>query len=138
MEFVSRQRVRFDDVDGAGIVYYPRFFHLCHKAFEDWFNDQGPIPYAQLIGEKKRGFPTVAVVSDFSHPLFYGDEAVVKISVEKIGSSSLKNRYEIFNQDQIKCFDAQITTVFVELGKNKALPISAELRSFFANYCPVA
>ena len=28
MAFTSVQKIRFDDVDGAGIVYYPQFFHL--------------------------------------------------------------------------------------------------------------
>ena len=38
MAFTSVQKIRFDDVDGAGIVYYPQYFHLCHKAFEDLFS----------------------------------------------------------------------------------------------------
>ncbi len=38
MAFTSVQKFRFDDVDGAGIVYYPQFFHLCHAAFEDFFS----------------------------------------------------------------------------------------------------
>ena len=60
MAFTSIQKIRFDDVDGAGIVYYPQYFHLCHAAFElppDAQRDLGfeltepsPLP---LIGGKK-------------------------------------------------------------------------------------
>ena len=35
MAFVYATPVRFADVDHAGIVYYPRFFHLFHLAFEE-------------------------------------------------------------------------------------------------------
>ena len=33
--FVFALPVRFADVDHAGIVYYPRFFHYFHVAFEE-------------------------------------------------------------------------------------------------------
>ena len=68
MAFTSLLKIRFDDVDGAGIVYYPHFFHLCHNAFEDFFDDAASVSYPQLINEKRRGFPTVAIHSDFSAP----------------------------------------------------------------------
>lgn len=48
MAFSSVQKIRFDDVDGAGIVYHPQFFHLCHAAFEDFFDTAAPVSYPQL------------------------------------------------------------------------------------------
>ena len=33
------EKVRFSDVDNAGIVYYPRFFHYCHVAREEFFTE---------------------------------------------------------------------------------------------------
>ena len=39
MPFTSIQKIRFDDVDGAGIVYYPTLFHYCHVAFEQAWGD---------------------------------------------------------------------------------------------------
>jgi len=95
MAFTSLQKIRFDDVDGAGIVYYPQFFHLCHKAFEDFFDDAASVSYPQLINEKRRGFPTVAISSDFSAPLRYGDIALVKLEIETIGRSSATFNFEI-------------------------------------------
>lgn len=134
MEYVSRHRIRFDDVDGAGIVYYPRFFHLCHQAFEDWFNECGPISYPRLITELRRGFPTVALSSQFSTPLLYGDEALISLIVERVGKSSLETSYVLLNQNGIKCFSSRITTVYIELSKQKSLPIPPDLREFFEKY----
>ena len=48
--FVHRLPVRFADIDHAGIVYYPRFFHFFHVAFEElWRARIGPRAYSELI-----------------------------------------------------------------------------------------
>ena len=130
MAFTSLQKIRFDDVDGAGIVYYPQYFHLCHKAFEDFFDDAASVSYPQLINGMRRGFPTVAIHSEFSAPLTYGDFVLVKLSVEKIGRSSVTFNYRIYRKkDSTLCFEAQITKVFIDLDTKTALPIPEEIRS---------
>ncbi len=135
MHFTNKQKIRFDDVDGAGIVYYPQFFHLCHKAFEDWFNENGPYSYPDLILKKRRGFPTVAIKADFILPLAYGDEASVQINVLKLGNSSAVLRYDILRFETKKiCFSAQMTMVYLDLDKKKSVKIPSEFREFFSNY----
>jgi YbgC/YbaW family acyl-CoA thioester hydrolase len=132
MAFTSLQKIRFDDVDGAGIVYYPQFFHLCHKAFEDFFDDAASVSYPQLINEKRRGFPTVAIHSDFSAPLRYGDIALVKLEIETIGRSSATFNFEIRRkQDSKLCFTARIVKVFMDLDSDSALPIPDDIRSLW-------
>jgi 4-hydroxybenzoyl-CoA thioesterase len=132
MAFTSLLKIRFDDVDGAGIVYYPQFFHLCHKAFEDFFDDAASISYPQLINERRRGFPTVAIHSDFSAPLRYGDIAMVKLEIEKIGRSSATFGYEIRRkQDSKLCFSARITKVYMDLESDSVLPIPDDIRSLW-------
>ena len=134
MAFTSLLKIRFDDVDGAGIVYYPHFFHLCHNAFEDFFDDAASVSYPQLINAKRRGFPTVAIHSDFSAPLRYGDIALVKLEIEKIGRSSATFNYEIRRkQDSKLCFSAQITKVFMDLDANTVLPIPQDMRDLLEN-----
>ena len=129
MAFVSVQKIRFDDVDGAGIVYYPKFFHLCHAAFEDFFDDVAPFSYPVLIAERRRGFPTVHIETDFSAPLAYGDTAVVTLSVAKVGTKSLTLRYEIRRKrDSALCMQAQIVTAYIDLDAQCALPIPDDLR----------
>jgi YbgC/YbaW family acyl-CoA thioester hydrolase len=132
MAFTSLLKIRFDDVDGAGIVYYPQFFHLCHKAFEDFFDDAASVSYPQLINEKRRGFPTVAIQSDFSAPLRYGDIALVKLEIDAIGRSSAIFGYEIRRkQDSRLCFSAKITKVYMDLDSNSVLPIPDYIRSLW-------
>jgi 4-hydroxybenzoyl-CoA thioesterase len=135
LAFTSIQKIRFDDVDGAGIVYYPQFFHLCHGAFEDFFDTAAPISYPTLVKEKRLGFPTVAITSEFKAPLSYGDVAVVALTVRKIGRSSVVIGYDIRRKrDGALTFHADITTVLVDLDSLKPVEIDAELRGIFEKF----
>ena len=132
MAFTSVQKIRFDDVDGAGIVYYPQFFHLCHAAFEDFFDSAAPVSYPELVRERRLGFPTVAIESSFSAPLIYGDVAVVELSVERMGNASVTFGYQIRRKrDGALCFQARVTTVLVSIDTMKPVPLSDEYRALF-------
>ncbi len=135
MAYTSVQKIRFDDVDGAGIVYYPRFLHLCHAAFEDFFDAAAPFSYPDLIEKKRRGFPTVHIEADFTAPLSYGDTAIVTLAVTRVGRSAVDMRYEIRRKrDSALSFTARITTVFIDLDTQKSLPLTEELRAVFESY----
>ena len=135
MAFTSVQKIRFDDVDGAGIVYYPRFLHLCHAAFEDFFDAVAPFGYPELITRRRLGFPTVHIDADYTAPLAYGDTAIVAVTVEHVGTTSVRLRYEIHRKrDAVLCMTARITTVLINLDSQKALPITQELRDVFGRY----
>ena len=130
MAFTSVQKIRFDDVDGAGIVYYPQFFHLCHAAFEDFFDTAAPISYPELIRGRRLGFPTVAIESEFTAPLEYGDIAVIELVVERVGRTSVGFSYHIRRKrDGASCFRAAVTTVLIDLDTREPVPLPEELRS---------
>ena len=42
MSFQISTKVRFGDVDPAGIVFYPRYFEMLNAAVEDWFTMAAP------------------------------------------------------------------------------------------------
>ena len=139
MAFTSIQKIRFDDVDGAGIVYYPKFFDLCHAAFEDFFDSAAPISYPELIRDRRQGFPTVAIESEFTAPLAYGDMAIIKLSVATIGRSSVSFNYTVRRKrDGVRSFRALITTVFIDLDSQVSLPVPRELRSIFSAFLAAA
>ena len=132
MAFTSVQKIRFDDVDGAGIVYYPQFFHLCHAAFEDFFDSAAPVSYPELVRDRRLGFPTVAIESSFSAPLIYGDVAVVELTVHRMGKTSVTLGYEIHRKlDGAFCFQARVTTVLVSIDTMKPVLLRDEFRELF-------
>ena len=96
MPFRSLLKIRFGDIDHAGIVYYPRFLHYFHVALEEFFGQQLGIDYPILIDEHRIGLPTVHLQTDFRRPLRYGDQIDVEVSVLKIGTSSITFGYRVF------------------------------------------
>ncbi len=57
MPFRTPLVVRFGDLDPAGIVYYPRYGHLCHVAMEEFFHGAVGLDYPRLLAEHGLGFP---------------------------------------------------------------------------------
>lgn len=91
MAFTTTLKVRFGDEDHARIVYYPRFFHFFHVAFEDFFDHQG-IPYRTCLDEGV-GWPAVHAEADFRRPLRFGDELSIEVSISRIGRTSATFEY---------------------------------------------
>jgi 4-hydroxybenzoyl-CoA thioesterase len=91
MAFTTTVRVRFGDEDHARIVYYPRFFHFFHCAFEDFFDQQG-MPYRECL-DAGVGWPAVHAEADYQRPVRFGDDLVFVVTLPRIGKSSATFRY---------------------------------------------
>ena len=95
--FIFTTPVRFADVDHAGIVYYPRFFHFFHLAFEELFRERmGARAYVTLLDERRVGFPAVRAEADYKSPLRFGDTAEIEVSIPRLGGKSITFRYRIY------------------------------------------
>ena len=79
MAFRSRLKIRFGDIDRAGIVYYPRVMHYFHVALEEFFASELGMEYRVVVEAHRIGLPTVHLETDFSRPfrLSLSDSAVI-------------------------------------------------------------
>lgn len=100
MPFRFQLKVRFSDIDRAGIVYYPRFLHYFHVAMEEFFGSQLKIEYHDLLDRHRIGLPTVHIETDFYRPFSYGESIEVEIGVRKIGHSSITFGYRTFKSGE--------------------------------------
>lgn len=131
--FRYSQPVRFADVDHAGIVYYPRYFHYFHVAFEElWRARIGPAAYSDIIDRQRVGFPAVRAECDFKAPLKFGDTADIEVSVPRLGTKSITFRYRIFRAGtspdaRVLCAEGQVVTAVVDLAKFVAVAIPADV-----------
>jgi 4-hydroxybenzoyl-CoA thioesterase len=137
MSFTFTTPVRFADVDHAGIVYYPRFFHLFHLAFEElWRARIGPRAYSELIDRDKVGFPAVRAECDFKAPLKFGDSAEIEVTVPKLGSKSITFRYRVYrsaegdptpqvtdDSERRLCAEGTVVCAVVDLARFVAMPV---------------
>lgn len=93
-------KVRFSDIDRAGIVYYPRFLHYFHVALEEFFGNRLNIDYHILIDQYRIGLPTVHLETDFNQPFSYGESVEVEVGVREIGHSSITFGYRMFKKGE--------------------------------------
>lgn len=98
MAFRSQLKIRFGDIDRAGIVYYPRFLHYFHIALEEFFAHGLGIEYPTVVNEHRMGLPTVHLETDFSKPLRYGDNIEIEVCVLKLGRTSITFGYRVFRE----------------------------------------
>jgi 4-hydroxybenzoyl-CoA thioesterase len=134
MPFVYEIPVRFADVDGAGILYYPRFLNYFHIAFEEFFERALGVPYPRLIKDERLGFPMVHLEVDFRRPLTYGDAARVEVSVLKVGRTSVEFRYEVKSRKTGEVTTtARGVTVAVNLDSFEPMPVPEPYRTLLVS-----
>jgi len=100
MAFRSKLKIRFGDIDRAGIVYYPRFMHYFHVALEEFFAAELGVEYHTVVDTHRIGLPTVHLESDFSRPFSYGDNIEVEVRVRKLGRTSITFGYRVFKEGE--------------------------------------
>lgn len=127
--FRTRILVRFGDLDGAGIAYYPRLVNFLHVAFEDFFRGHVGKPYSDVFREGL-GFPTVKIEMEFLSPVHYGDHVEMHVVVEHVGRSSVRIRYEASVLGR-PVFSARNTAVVVDMKTFKPTPLPDWLRERF-------
>ena len=130
--FACEIPIRFGDVDHARIVYYPHFFHFCHVAMEELFAKAVGVPYHEVIGRDRRGYPTVHIETDFRKTVGFGETLRMEVSVLRIGTSSVDFRFEGKRRsDGETAFVARITTVCVDMDRFTSVPIPPAHREAF-------
>ena len=135
MRYTAEFPVRFGDIDRAGVIYYPQFFHYFHQTFEDWFGDALGVPYSDVVVGRGLGFPSVRVETDFLAPLRYGDRVRVELTLADIGSKSITVQYVATRAaDGVRVAVARIVKVAVENESFRSVPIPDDLRERFQRF----
>lgn len=134
--FVHVHRVRFDEVDAAGIVYFARFFTWCHDAMEAMLEgvDGG---YVGLVNGRRLGFPAVHVEADYAAPLRFGEEVHIAAAVEHLGTSSIRIRFDLTRSsdgDHVATLRHVVALTDLTLMRARPMPddVRATLQRWFA------
>jgi 4-hydroxybenzoyl-CoA thioesterase len=122
------RKIDFPMIDLAGIAYYPRIYDLCHRLFEDAWEQFTSYNYQQILDDIGVGFPIKHIESEFHAPIRYGDIITIEISMSKIGSSSCVWEYSMTNQLGTMVWSSSQTTVCVNMITIQPVAIPEELR----------
>ncbi|MCZ8079161.1 MAG: thioesterase family protein [Rhodobacteraceae bacterium] len=87
--FTTDRMLRFGDCDISGTAYYPAYMNILNGVVEEFWTHIG-WPWHEIIWKERWGTPTVHLSCDFSKPSFFGDKLTFRLTVLKVGKSSLR------------------------------------------------
>ena len=121
-------RIRFAHCDPAGIVFFPQYLVMLNNLVEDWVSDALGVPYAELLGRRRTGMPTVSLQCEFTAVSRMGDDVMLGLSVERIGTRSITLQIGCRCGDEQRMSIRQVL-VFTSLDTHRAIDIPADLRT---------
>lgn len=132
--FVHVHRVRIDEVDAAGIVFFARYFGWCHEAMAAMLE---PLEggYAGMLQKRGIGLPTVHADADYFAPLRFGDTAAIAAAVATVGTSSCAIAFQVDRQaDPVRVASIRHVVVLVDVNGMRSRPLPDDLRALFESY----
>lgn len=121
-------RVPFSACDPAGIVFFVQYLVLFQNLTDEWITDVLDISYAELLGPRKVGLPTVRLESDFKAISRMGDDIVLAIAVERMGEKSVTLRFEVRGTDGAVRVATKQVIVCTNLDTHASQPLPPDLR----------
>lgn len=132
--FKKTHRIRFSECDPAGIVFYPQYFVMFNDLLEAWIDTMLPEKFAGLIGNRKVGMPSVRLEADFRAISQMGDEVVLSIAVERLGSRSITLRWQCVGMDGVLRMSVRQVIVTTSLETHEATEVPDDLRRAMEAY----
>lgn len=132
MAYTTQRIVRFDEVDYARVVYFPRLLSYCHHAWEDFFH-HASMSFVEMLERRKVGLPIVHTHADFRAPLRMGDTCIIHVEVAKMGRRSVTSRYRLLRGgDNALCAEAEIVHACIDMESFQPRDIPDEVRAVLA------
>ena len=120
--------IRFSHCDPAGIVFFPQYLVMFNNHVEDWVTDGLGISYANLLGVRRVGLPTVSLQCDFKAISRMGDVVTYGVSVQRLGTRSLELALTCRSGDELRVQVRQ-TLVCTSLATHRAIVLPDDLRA---------
>lgn len=128
--FIKNEKVRFQHVDYAGIVFYPRFLEMLNCLVEDWFEEALDRPFSKI--HETNGIPTVDLKVQFKKAARLGEILTKKLWVKNLGGSSVLCGFKFEDETGTTCLEGEVTLVNVAFNKErnaiKSAPFSEEMQ----------
>ena len=115
-----QRRLRWADADAAGRLHFPRIFEIIEEAESelvrsiDW-------PMDRSMGYD---FPRVHLECQFLKVLSLDDPFRLRLTVGKLGRTSIRYEYQVFNAADELAIEGTMTLVTLQHGKPTEIPAS--------------
>lgn len=110
--FKTEIKVRFNHVDFAGIVFYPRYFEMFNQVIEEWCEGQLGYDFRRLDDDFNAGVPAVHIDVDFARASELGEVLTFTLAVESVGESSINIKLDAACNNELR-LKANLTLVYI-------------------------
>jgi YbgC/YbaW family acyl-CoA thioester hydrolase len=133
-KYTIEDRVRWGDVDAAGIIFYGAYIRFFEIAETELFRSVG-LPYSVMFEELDVWLPRVHLECDFNYVARLDDLLEVSVYVGRFGNKSMRLDFEVRRKgDEAPVAHAHFVLASVRRDTFETVPIPAELRSRLASY----
>ena len=132
--FTIQDRIRWSDVDPAGIIFYGSYVRFFEIAEMEMFRAAG-VPYGRVFERFDMWLPRVHLEVDFHHPARMDDELRIGVYFTRFGTSSLRIHFDALHVGG-GCLAATGHEVLVCTSRDtlEPRPLPDELREHFAPF----
>ena len=134
--FNKQEKIRFQHVDYAGIVFYPRFLEMLNCLVEDWFEEALDRPFSKM--HETNGIPTVDLKVQFKNAARLGEILTKKLWVKELKNSSIVCGFVFVNETESTVLEGEVTLVNVAFNQErsgiKAEPFTEEMKNKILKY----
>lgn len=128
--FTTSRRVEFADTDMAGLIHFSCFYRYMEEVEHAFLRSLGRRVIETQDDGTTVSWPRVSAECTFHAPAHFEDELEVRLSVTRIGKSSLTLGYDFWKQE-IQVASGSIKTVCCRIDDSHeltAIEIPADLR----------
>ena len=124
--FSHSLEVRFRDCDAMGHVNNAVYLtYLEQTRFAYWRSLWGP----DLRASRTPGIILARAEIDYRRPAKYGETLDIRMSLDRIGRTSITSSYEIVNQDAELTANAKTVIVVYDYATGQPVPVSESIRA---------
>lgn len=129
MSYEYNWKIRFDDIDRAGVLFYPELFRASHRAVEDYMEDIG-FQFGEIV-EEGWGMPVVHAEAEYHIPLRYGDLVRIEVTADP-GETSIHFDVIGYTDNDEVAFEVGETHVTVDMETFETIEVPPELQEALA------
>ncbi len=129
MEHTIEFRVRYEETDQMGVVYYANYLTWFEVARTEFFRDQG-VDYRKLEEKDNIYLPAINASCKYMAPLRYDDIAVVTVKLANVGASRISFEYTVKKEEKVTT-TGMTEHVFVN-AKGVPIKIPAKVKKAFS------
>lgn len=126
--FSTRFKVRYAEIDGQKIVFNSRYLEYADHAVEEFWRWSGLTALGAAWTEAE--FHVRHTEIDYLSPFRMGDEVAAYVRIERVGTTSLTQRFELCDAatGALNCA-IEMVIVHVDMASGRPLPIAGEVRA---------